>query len=108
MKKKGGNSPTMAGTTVRGTAHEGQPQGQQHKLQRPVAIPQVHYKGGMPFTRAYSDALADCGITKEVLIQFIDQLNVQMLPHLVLALVLISRTNISGRPPRPVFSLYSI
>ena len=46
------------------------------KLDKPIAIPQAHNDIGMPFARAYSDTLAQHGISEASFLQFIDDLNV--------------------------------
>jgi hypothetical protein len=46
------------------------------RLQKPIAIPQVHPDIGMPFARAYSEALSSHDITREEFTEFLDNLNV--------------------------------
>jgi hypothetical protein len=48
----------------------------QHRLRRPVAVPQVAAGLGMPFARAYSPVLQDRDISVNEFLEFIDNLNV--------------------------------
>lgn len=46
------------------------------RLIKPVVVPQVYNGIGTPFARAYSDDLAQCGVSNEEFLQFIDNFNV--------------------------------
>ena len=58
------------------THHRPPPLSAQRKLPRPIAVPQVAARMGMPFARAYSLALQDRGVSMEEFVEFIDNLNV--------------------------------
>ena len=58
------------------THHQPPPSSTQHRLARPVAVPQVAARLGMPFARAYSPVLRDRGVSMEEFVEFIDNLNV--------------------------------
>jgi hypothetical protein len=50
-------------------------------LSVPVALPQTGYGQGVPFLRAYSDQLEDAGIPQRVFVEFLDALNVTVVPN---------------------------
>jgi hypothetical protein len=58
------------------THHQPPPSSTQHRLARPVAVPQVGARLGMPFARAYSPILQDRGVSMDEFVEFVDNLNV--------------------------------
>ena len=50
-------------------------------LSVPVAIPQTGYGQGVPFLRAYSDQLEHAGIPQRTFVEFLDALNVTIVPN---------------------------
>jgi hypothetical protein len=50
-------------------------------LSVPVALPQTGYGQGVPFLRAYSDQLEDAGIPQRTFVEFLDALNVTIVPN---------------------------
>lgn len=50
-------------------------------LSVPVALPQAGFGQGIPFIRAYSDQLEDAGIPQRVFVEFLDALNVTVVPN---------------------------
>ena len=50
-------------------------------LSVPVAIPQTGYGQGVPFLRAYSDQLENAGIPQRAFVEFLDALNVTIVPN---------------------------
>jgi hypothetical protein len=46
------------------------------RLRRPVAVPQVSSRPGMPYARAYAPILAEHGVNLEEFVEFIDNLNI--------------------------------
>ena len=47
----------------------------------PVALPQAGFGQGVPFIRAYSDQLEEAGISRRIFLDFLDALNVTVVPN---------------------------
>ncbi|KAA8915149.1 hypothetical protein TRICI_002694 [Trichomonascus ciferrii] len=58
-------------------------------LVRPIVIPQMASKFGVPFTRAYAPILESRGIKEHDFLEFIDGLNIVSTPHFMFLIMLI-------------------
>jgi hypothetical protein len=50
-------------------------------LSRPIALPQINFGEGVPFVRGYSTDLAGFGITETQFFQFVDSVNMSIIPN---------------------------